>query len=93
MLAQVVFTDEQALIEKATIKSSASEEASSSLASLPGDLSSQPEAQSLIADEFNFLDNMEYIYDSSSESETPPGPFSRPGEEGEVGEEEEEEER
>jgi hypothetical protein len=85
----VVFTDEQALMEKAT---SASEEASSSLASVPGDLSSQPEAQSLIADEFNFLDDMEYIYDSSSESETPPGPFSRPGEEGEVGEEEEEEE-
>ena len=89
ILVQVVFTDEQALMEKAT---SASEEASSSLASVPGDLSSQPEAQSLIADEFNFLDDMEYIYDSSSESETPPGPFSRPGEEGEVGEEEEEEE-
>ena len=89
MLTQVVFTDEQTLMEKAT---SASEEASSSLASVPGDLSSQPEAQSLIADEFNFLDNMEYIYDSSSESETPPGPFSRPGEEEEVGEEEEEEE-
>ena len=88
-----MFTDEQALIEKATIQSSASDEASSSLTSVPGDLSSQPEAQSLIADEFNFLDNMEYIYDSSSESEAAPGPFSRPGEKGEVGEEEEEEER
>ena len=74
------------------MQSSASDEAGSSLASMTGDLSSQPEAQSLIAVEFNFLDDMEYIYDSSSESEILPGPFSRPGEEGEVGEEEEEEE-
>ena len=89
---QVVFTDEQALIEKAALQSSASDEASGSLASVPGDLSSQPEAQSLISVEFNFLDNMEYMYDSSSESETQPGPFSRPGEEAEQEEEEEEEE-
>ena len=87
---QVVFTDEQALIDKATLQSS--DEASGSLASVTGDLASQPEAQSLISVEFNFLDNMEYIYDSSSESETPPGPFSRPGEEEELEEEEEEEE-
>lgn len=92
MYVQVVFTDEQALIDKATLHSSASDETSGSLPSVPGDLSSQPEAQSLISVEFNFLDNMEYIYDSSSESESPPGPFSRPEEEGELEEEEEEEE-
>ena len=90
---QVVFADEQALMDKATVHSSASDEASGSITSVQGDMSSQPEAQSLISVEFNFLDNMEYIYDSSSESETPPGPFSRPeGEEGAEEEEEEEEE-
>lgn len=50
-------------MDKAAIQSSTSDEASSHA----GDLSSQPEAQSLISVEFNFLDNMEYIYDSSSE--------------------------
>ena len=88
-----MFADEQFLIDKGTMQSTTSDEASESIASVQGDLASQPEAQSLISVEFNFLDNMEYIYDSSSESEALPGPFSRrEGVEGAEEEEEEEEE-
>lgn len=83
MCVQVVFTDEQALMEKAAMYSSTSEE-------IQEDASSQPE--SLIS-EFNFLDNIEYTYDNSSEPETPPaGPFTGRLEEQQEPEEEEEDE-
>ena len=80
---QVVFTDEQVLMEKAAMYSSTSEE-------IQEDVSSQPE--SLIS-EFNFLDNIEYMYDNSSEPETSPaGPFTGRLDEKREPEEEEDEE-